>query len=103
MGILGVSLTFHRSLTHAMGLPQYALHAYIICPLIRNFDQVPMSLNLLKAGYDVVVYNRNLAKCDTVVAAGGRTARSPREVAELSTYTFATLSGQDGSPSIAHQ
>lgn len=56
--------------------------------------QVPMSLNLIKAGFDVVVYNRNSAKCEPVVAAGGRTARTPREVAELSTYTFAALSGQ---------
>ena len=54
---------------------------------------VPMSLNLLKAGYKVVVYNRSSEKCDPVVAAGATLASSPRECAQLATYTFSTLSG----------
>ncbi len=41
----------------------------------------PMALNLLKAGYDVTVSNRNMAKCEPVVAAGAR-AGSYIEVAE---------------------
>ena len=60
---------------------------------------VPMSLNLLKAGYKVIVHNRNSAKCDPVLAAGGVFAASPREVVELATYTFATLSGVILTPS----
>ena len=41
----------------------------------------PMALNLLKAGYDVTVSNRNMAKCEPVVAAGAK-AGSYLEVAE---------------------
>ncbi len=41
----------------------------------------PMALNLLKAGYDVTVSNRNMAKCEPVVAAGAK-AGGYIEVAE---------------------
>ena len=41
----------------------------------------PMALNLLKAGYDVTVSNRSMAKCEPVVAAGAK-AGSYIEVAE---------------------
>ena len=41
----------------------------------------PMALNLLKAGYDVTVSNRNMAKCEPVVAAGAKPG-SYIEVAE---------------------
>ena len=41
----------------------------------------PMAMNLLKAGYDVTVSNRNMQKCEPVVAAGAR-AGSYIEVAE---------------------
>lgn len=41
----------------------------------------PMALNLLKAGYDVTVSNRNMAKCEPVVAAGAKSG-SYIEVAE---------------------
>ena len=41
----------------------------------------PMALNLVKAGYDVTVSNRNMAKCEPVVAAGAK-AGSYIEVAE---------------------
>ncbi|MCR5088136.1 MAG: 2-hydroxy-3-oxopropionate reductase [Oscillospiraceae bacterium] len=41
----------------------------------------PMALNLLKAGYDVTVSNRSMAKCEPVVAAGAK-AGSYSEVAE---------------------
>ena len=41
----------------------------------------PMALNLLKAGYDVTVSNRSMAKCEPVVAAGAK-AGSYVEVAE---------------------
>ena len=32
----------------------------------------PMAMNLLKAGYDVTVSNRNMQKCEPVVAAGAK-------------------------------
>ena len=35
----------------------------------------PMALNLLKAGYDVTVSNRNMAKCEPVVAAGAKAGK----------------------------
>ena len=41
----------------------------------------PMAMNLLKAGYDVTVSNRNMQKCEPVVAAGAK-AGSYTEVAE---------------------
>jgi len=41
----------------------------------------PMAMNLLKAGYDVTVSNRNMAKCEPVVAAGAKSG-SYTEVAE---------------------
>ena len=41
----------------------------------------PMAKNLLKAGYDVTVSNRNMAKCEPVVAAGAKPG-SYIEVAE---------------------
>ncbi|MCG0278399.1 MAG: 2-hydroxy-3-oxopropionate reductase [Thermanaeromonas sp.] len=42
----------------------------------------PMSKNLIKAGYKLVVYNRSKEAMDEVVAAGAEPANSPREVAE---------------------
>ena len=42
----------------------------------------PMALNLLKAGYDVTVYNRTSSRCDEPVKAGASQASSPRECAE---------------------
>ncbi len=41
----------------------------------------PMSLNLVKAGYTVTVWNRTASRADEVVAAGATLAKSPREVA----------------------
>jgi 3-hydroxyisobutyrate dehydrogenase-like beta-hydroxyacid dehydrogenase len=41
----------------------------------------PMSLNLLKAGYAVTVWNRTASRAEEVVAAGGQLAKSARDVA----------------------
>ncbi len=41
----------------------------------------PMSLNLLKAGLAVTVWNRTASRAEEVVAAGGTLAKSAREVA----------------------
>lgn len=51
-----------------------------------------MANNLLKAGYEVVVWNRNADKCAPLVAAGAKLASTPAEVAKRSDYTFAMLS-----------
>lgn len=42
----------------------------------------PMSKNMLKAGYDLVVLDVNKAAVDEVVAAGAQTAPTPKAVAE---------------------
>lgn len=51
----------------------------------------PMSLNLLKAGYPLVVHSRSPASVDEVVAAGAKRASSPREVAELAEVVITML------------
>ncbi len=43
---------------------------------------MPMSRNLLKAGYEVVAFNRTRSKLDQLASEGARPASSPREVAE---------------------
>lgn len=51
----------------------------------------PMSKNLLKAGYEVVVYNRSKASVDEIVALGAEGASSPKEVAERSNVIITML------------
>lgn len=42
----------------------------------------PMSKNLLKAGHELVVYNRSKASVEELIAAGAKGAESPAEVAK---------------------
>ncbi|HET7034320.1 MAG TPA: NAD(P)-binding domain-containing protein, partial [Thermomicrobiaceae bacterium] len=42
----------------------------------------PMALNLLKAGYQLVVHSRSRGPVDELVRAGATTADSPRAAAE---------------------
>ncbi|TDE38447.1 NAD(P)-dependent oxidoreductase [Antarcticimicrobium sediminis] len=51
----------------------------------------PMVLNLLKAGYEVTVWNRTASKCDAAVAAGARRADSPADLARQSDVVMACL------------
>ncbi|WP_417673814.1 NAD(P)-dependent oxidoreductase [Pseudodonghicola sp.] len=51
----------------------------------------PMVMNLLKAGYEVTVWNRTPSKCDAVVAAGARRAESPADLACQSDVVMACL------------
>ncbi|MHC4185809.1 MAG: NAD(P)-dependent oxidoreductase [Planctomycetota bacterium] len=44
----------------------------------------PMALNLLKAGYAVVVHNRTKARAEPVLAAGATWAETPAEIAKRS-------------------
>ncbi|MEE9261178.1 MAG: NAD(P)-dependent oxidoreductase [Dehalococcoidia bacterium] len=44
----------------------------------------PMSLNLLRAGFPLVVHNRTAGKADEILAAGGRWGDSPLAVAQQS-------------------
>jgi len=48
----------------------------------------PMSRRLLRAGYDVTVWNRSAGKTATLVEAGAKGAATPREVATRATIIF---------------
>ncbi len=50
-----------------------------------------MVRNLLKAGFEVTVYNRSQAKIDALVAEGAKPACSPKEVAAASEIIFTNL------------
>jgi 3-hydroxyisobutyrate dehydrogenase-like beta-hydroxyacid dehydrogenase len=50
-----------------------------------------MATNLVKAGFDLTVWNRTPAKCDPLAAMGAAVANSPRAVAETSEIVFAMM------------
>src|SRR5277367_5001892 len=52
----------------------------------------PMAANLLKAGYELTVWNRTAARADSLVAAGAKRAATPREVATASEVLFTIVS-----------
>lgn len=52
----------------------------------------PMSQNLVKAGHEVIVWNRTKAKADEVLKAGAAWADSPKEVTEKSDIIFTMVS-----------
>lgn len=51
----------------------------------------PMSKNMLKAGYELVVFDLNTAAVQEVAAVGAQTANSPKEVAALSDVIITML------------
>lgn len=51
----------------------------------------PMAENLLRAGFEVTVWNRRPEKCAPLVASGARQGKSPGEVAAGCDLTFAML------------
>ena len=51
----------------------------------------PMARNLMKAGYQLVVYNRSPGPMNELAAEGARTASNPREVAEQSNVVITML------------
>lgn len=52
----------------------------------------PMAMNILKAGYPLVVWNRTQSKMYELVKAGAAPAKSPREVAEKADVTIVMVS-----------
>ena len=54
-----------------------------------------MSLNLLKAGYPVTVWNRTESKTKPVVDAGAKLAKTPKEVAENSDVVVSMVTGSN--------
>ncbi|KAI8472738.1 MAG: 6-phosphogluconate dehydrogenase [Monoraphidium minutum] len=60
-----------------------------------------MTNNLIKAGYRVVVWNRNPEKCAPLKAAGAEVAGSASEVASKAEITFAMLSDPEAAAAVA--
>ena len=54
----------------------------------------PMCRNLMKAGYEAVVYNRSKASVEELAAEGAQAAGSPAEVAENCQVIITMLPGQ---------
>ena len=52
----------------------------------------PMAANLLKAGYEVTVWNRTASRADDLVAQGAKRAATTREVAAASEVVFTIVS-----------
>jgi len=52
----------------------------------------PMAANLLKAGYEVTVYNRTASKCASLVNQGAKQAASPKEAAASSDIVITMVS-----------
>ena len=52
----------------------------------------PMAANLLKAGYELTVWNRTASRADTLVAHGAKRAATPRDVAAASEVLFTIVS-----------
>ncbi|MHB8900213.1 MAG: NAD(P)-dependent oxidoreductase [Thermoguttaceae bacterium] len=57
----------------------------------------PMAANLLKAGHQLVVWNRSPEKCAPLVEKGAVEAESPAEVVDRSDVTFAMVSDPEAS------
>ena len=53
---------------------------------------IPMVRNLMKAGFDVTVYNRTASKADKMVAEGAKKANSPAEVARKNSVIITMVS-----------
>jgi 2-hydroxy-3-oxopropionate reductase len=53
----------------------------------------PMARNLVRAGYDLVVYNRSRGKVEELVTEEAEATESPRETAESSDIVFTMLPG----------
>ena len=62
---------------------------------------VPMSQNLVKAGYSVTVWNRSPEKCVPVVQAGASQASTPAEVVKACDITFAMLADPVAAEAVA--
>ncbi|HEY8458032.1 MAG TPA: NAD(P)-dependent oxidoreductase [Actinopolymorphaceae bacterium] len=58
-----------------------------------------MASNLLRAGFDVVVYNRTASRAEPLVAAGAEAAATPREVGEHCAVVFTCVSD---TPDVEH-
>jgi len=53
---------------------------------------MPMARNLIKAGFEVIVYNRTTSKAEQMVSEGAKKAGSPKEIAEESPVVVTIVS-----------
>ncbi|UFS70404.1 NAD(P)-dependent oxidoreductase [Geomonas sp. RF6] len=60
-----------------------------------------MAANLVRAGFDVTVWNRNAAKCDQLVALGAKRGMTPKEVASTCDITIAMLADPEAALQVA--
>jgi 3-hydroxyisobutyrate dehydrogenase-like beta-hydroxyacid dehydrogenase len=60
----------------------------------------PMAGNLIKAGYEITVWNRTGAKCKPLVALGAKRADSPAEVVAATDVTFAMLADPEAASEV---
>lgn len=61
----------------------------------------PMASNLIKAGYDVTVWNRTESKCDPLLSLGAKFESSPAGVASSCDVTFAMLADPESAAEVA--
>lgn len=61
----------------------------------------PMALNLRKAGFELVVWNRDASRCAPLEAAGARRAVTPRAVAAAASITFAMVADPEAARAVA--
>lgn len=59
-----------------------------------------MATNLVKAGFEVTVWNRTPSKCEPLATSGARIAPSPRETAEVSDIIIAMMATPDAVQSV---
>jgi len=60
-----------------------------------------MAANLLKAGYDVVVWNRSPERCQPLVDAGARLAATPADAARTASIVFGMLADPPAALAVA--
>jgi len=56
---------------------------------------IPMSINIVKAGYDVTVWNRSADKAAAVKEAGAKVAATPAEAAKGAEFIFTMIAGDE--------
>ena len=66
-------------------------------------DMCMQSRNLLKAGYDVTVWNRSPEKCKMLQAEGAKVAASPEDATAACDITFAMLADPPAALAVAEQ
>ncbi|KAG0599306.1 hypothetical protein M758_12G141700 [Ceratodon purpureus] len=60
-----------------------------------------MARNLVKAGYEVTVWNRSISKCDALVSEGAKRGETPEQTTAACDITFAMLADPAGAMEVA--